>query len=78
MSQAQAVCSAAQRRRPFPRPLCPPSNAAKVGKHANAVAGDDHSVGAQPRCLAADGLRDARGGAVHLQAQQQLLVVHAC
>lgn len=55
-----------------------PRHAAKVGQHARAVAGNQHRVGAQLGSLDADGLCDAGRRAVHLEAQQQLLVLDAC
>ena len=54
-----------------------PSHRAKVGQHAGSQAADDNRVRPQVCCLGADGLCDARRRAVHLEAQQQLLVLDA-
>lgn len=76
----QATASKAHRRikRQRDKAGSAPGHGSKVGQHAGAQAADDDCVSPQVCCLGADGLCDAGRRAVHLQAQQQLLVLNAC
>lgn len=67
----RCVCMAGQRERSAP------CHRSKVRQHAGAQAANDDSIRAQVGSLGADGLCNARRRAVHLEAQQQLLVLDA-